>query len=209
MGRGKGTSQSEGELAFQRESSFSPNNLSDPLQDETKTWIKMDSWWARSQPDRDCLDVLVFGPLSKLWSHFQTPKVELEAEVAGPLCPSSQCGHIEWSPFSAFHVPFDSFNWLVMDWWLDLTCTQAMNPKFYNSCLAPSKAQRNGVCQILDYGLQNTWFQISISPYKKLSCYFIVVTESWPHKEIDGHPPTSWFTVEEPHPVRDPFSGVL
>lgn len=89
MGRGKGTSQPEGELVFQRESSFSPNVLCSPN-------LNKDGFLVGGvTPVRDCLDVLVFGPRLKPSSHFRTPKMELEAEVARPLRPSSQCGHIE------------------------------------------------------------------------------------------------------------------
>lgn len=94
-----------------------------------------------------------------------------------------------------------------MDWWLDLTCTQATDPKFYNSHLAPSKAQRNGVCQVLDYGLQDAWFQISISPssavwmFSRTHCSLLVLGL---YRAPKGHRLTSYsfrsvFAAWKPH----------
>lgn len=69
--------------------------LQDETENQTWKWLMVGGTTAWA----DCLDMHILGPLFELWPHFMTLKKDLRSLLGSPW-PSSQCGHINKSPFS-------------------------------------------------------------------------------------------------------------
>lgn len=111
VGRRKGH-QPEGDRVSLKGISYISNNLSDHLQDETKSMMMMGQWRAGPHLDCICLDPHVLYLNFELISDLHG----FEA-AAGSLCASSQCGHIEYISFLCFPLLVCPFRWLIKNVW--------------------------------------------------------------------------------------------